>query len=167
MQATPSTDHFYTAGRLHRMLAAWPEIIALSETPASARNLVRPGPTAIEPHVARSESAADPMRWCDVVADVQAAHKSLASGGPGKHCVAAALAGEHPESFAARYGAAADHIMADYRRAVGKMHRFLEPDTGSSAVCVNLVADDPDLVGDVEAVLWPATSSAGAVEFGR
>ena len=121
---------FYSPRRIHYLLVSWEELVALAESPNTARNLLRPGETPIEPRIRQPKGApSDPLRWADVVADVQAAHSQLSSGGVGVAAVAAAMSGVAPAAFAQQHGA---DVLAVYRATVGKMATWLEGGTSGA-----------------------------------
>lgn len=69
---------YYSAQRIDWMLRHWPEICTLAESPSSAEGLLIAGPTPESPRISKQPGQhGNPMRWCDVKADIERAQRQL------------------------------------------------------------------------------------------
>jgi hypothetical protein len=63
----------YSPSVVGRWLLAWPHLIALSQSPGSARGLTRPGPTPETPKIGSHGQSGNSMQYACIVADLERA----------------------------------------------------------------------------------------------
>ncbi len=130
---------FYSPARVSSLLFCWQELEALAESPHSAHGLIGPDrdrPTPAVPANARQKGRhADPTFWPCIVADLQASHAHLTSGGLGPQTITACMGGLALEDIALKWSRPLDEIEGFFFGAIGKMSQLLEPHstTGRSA----------------------------------
>jgi hypothetical protein len=113
------TEHYYTPGRIGYWLSRWHELELLA-----ARAPGSPTPS-LTPRSPGGYRPSDPLRYCDIEADITRAWVSLGYLSLEYRCVGAVMQGfilrEVERTFRLRHGAAVDA----YQRALKRMAQYL------------------------------------------
>ena len=129
---------FYSWGRIHALLSGWEELLALAESPVTARGLIghdAERPTAEVPRLAKQPGHhSDPMVFADLQADLERGVALLTSGGLGVEAVRALMAGRDLPGFARSQARPLHEVEAVYAATVSKLAQRLEPQCSAGGV---------------------------------